>query len=93
MKLHCTNSDAQISISFIIGDVYDIFDTHQMNNLHAAVSPCGRFVASSGFTPDVKVWEVCFDKSGDFKEVKKAFELKGHSAGVYSFSFNSDSSK
>ena len=39
------------------------------------------------------MWEVVFDKSGSFKEVKRAFELKGHDAGVHSFSFNSDSSR
>lgn len=47
------------------------------------------FVA--GFTPDVKVWEVSFDKGGNFREVVRAFELKGHSAGVYCFSFSNDS--
>jgi hypothetical protein len=46
-----------------------------------------------GFTPDVKIWEVVFDKNGEFKEVKRAYELKGHSAGVYNFSFNSDSTR
>lgn len=46
-----------------------------------------------GFTPDVKVWEVGFDRAGNFTGCKRAFELKGHSAGVYSFSFNSDSSR
>lgn len=46
-----------------------------------------------GFTPDVKVWEVGFDKVGGYTGCKRAFELKGHSAGVYSFSFNSDSSR
>lgn len=50
-----------------------------------------RFVASCGFTPDVKVWEVCFSKGGDFQEVTRAFELKGHKAGVCSFSFSNDS--
>lgn len=50
-----------------------------------------RFVASCGFTPDVKVWEVCFGKNGDFREVARAFELKGHTAGVHSFSFSNDS--
>ncbi len=50
-----------------------------------------RFVASCGFTPDVKVWEVCFAKSGEFKEVARAFDLKGHSAGVYFFDFSNDS--
>lgn len=50
-----------------------------------------RFVAACGFTPDVKVWEVCFAKTGEFKEVTRAFDLKGHSAGVYSFDFSNDS--
>lgn len=52
---------------------------------------CGRFVASCGFTPDVKVWEVCFGKKGDFQEVVRAFELKGHSAAVHFFAFSNDS--
>ena len=39
------------------------------------------------------MWEVCFLKSGDFQEVKRAFELKGHSAGVHCFSFNNDSTR
>ncbi|KAL5016827.1 hypothetical protein ScPMuIL_006416 [Solemya velum] len=88
----CTG-DTSIIIWSIKGEVMANIDTHQMNNSHAAVSPCGRFVASAGFTPDVKVWEVCFDKSGNFQEVKRAFELKGHGAAVYSFGFNNDSSR
>lgn len=39
----------------------------------------------------MKVWEVCFAKSGEFKEVVRAFDLKGHSAGVHSFAFSNDS--
>ena len=46
-----------------------------------------------GFTPDIRIWEVVFDKSDSFKEIRRAFELKGHSAGVYAFSFNSDSTR
>ncbi len=52
-----------------------------------------RFVASCGFTPDVKVWEVCFGKSGEFKEVARAFDLKGHSAGVHAFAFSNNSDR
>lgn len=52
-----------------------------------------RFVASCGFTPDVKVWEVCFGKGGEFKEVARAFDLKGHSAGVHAFAFSNDSQR
>ncbi|NWX90690.1 TBL2 protein, partial [Nothoprocta pentlandii] len=85
------SSDTTILIWSLKGDVLASINTNQMNNAHAAVSPCGRFVASCGFTPDVKVWEVCFSKSGDFREVTRAFELKGHAAGVHFFSFSNDS--
>ncbi|KTF77560.1 hypothetical protein cypCar_00010001 [Cyprinus carpio] len=83
--------DTTIVIWDLKGEVLATINTNQMTNSHVAVSPCGRFVASCGFTPDVKVWEVCFAKSGEFKEVARAFDLKGHSAGVYSFDFSNDS--
>lgn len=40
----------------------------------------------------MKVWEVCFSKSGEFLHVKRAFELTGHSSGVYDFAFDTDTS-
>ncbi|XP_027301717.1 transducin beta-like protein 2 [Anas platyrhynchos] len=85
------SSDTTILIWNLKGEVLASINTNQMNNAYAAVSPCGRFVASCGFTPDVKVWEVCFGKSGDFREVIRAFELKGHTAGIHYFSFSNDS--
>ncbi|NWT10900.1 TBL2 protein, partial [Vireo altiloquus] len=85
------SSDTTILIWSPKGEVLASINTNQMNNAYATVSPCGRFVASCGFTPDVKVWEVCFGKNGDFREVTRAFELKGHTAGVQAFSFSNDS--
>ncbi|PKU39908.1 transducin beta-like protein 2 [Limosa lapponica baueri] len=85
------SSDTTILIWSPKGEVLASINTNQMNNAYAAVSPCGRFVASCGFTPDVKVWEVCFGKNGDFREVARAFELKGHTASVHGFSFSNDS--
>ncbi|XP_017694635.1 PREDICTED: transducin beta-like protein 2, partial [Lepidothrix coronata] len=85
------SSDTTILIWSPKGEVLSSINTNQMNNAYATVSPCGRFVASCGFTPDVKVWEVCFGKNGEFREVTRAFELKGHTAGVHSFSFSNDS--
>ena len=41
----------------------------------------------AGFTPDVKVWEVKFTRSGDFEKMSRAFELTGHASGVFSFDF------
>ena len=50
-------------------------------------------MATSGFTPDVKVWEVKFSRSGEFEKVARAFDLTGHTSGVYSFSFSADSGR
>jgi WD40 repeat protein len=87
------SKDTHINIWNLKGDVLGSVDTRLMTNSFAAVSLCGRFFGACGFTSDVKFWEVLFDKSGEFKEIKRAFELKGHSAGVYNFSFNSDSTR
>jgi len=85
------SSDTTILIWNLKGRVLSTINTNQMNNTHAAISPCSRFVASCGFTPDVKVWEVCFGKKSEFQEVVRAFELKGHSAAVHFFAFSNDS--
>ncbi|XP_006057163.2 transducin beta-like protein 2 isoform X1 [Bubalus bubalis] len=85
------SSDTSILIWNLKGQVLSTINTNHMNNTYAAISPCSRFVASCGFTPDVKVWEVCFGKKGDFQEIVRAFELKGHSAAVHFFAFSNDS--
>lgn len=77
----------------IRGDVLATLDTYQMQTFCAKVSPCGRYVASSGFTPDVKVWEVKFSRAGEFEHARVAFTLGGHSSGIYHFDFNPDSSR
>ncbi|KAK7907051.1 hypothetical protein WMY93_015663 [Mugilogobius chulae] len=74
------SADTTIHIWDLRGEILATLNTNQVTTSYAAVSPCGRFVASCGFTPDVKVWEVCF-----------AFDLKGHSAGVHAFAFSNDS--
>jgi len=76
------------------GTVLSKLDTVLGKNFWAKISPDGKLLACSGFTPDVKVWEVKFSKgSGEFESIKRAFELTGHKAGVYHFDFNSDSTK
>ncbi|XP_074635815.1 transducin beta-like protein 2 isoform X3 [Acropora palmata] len=85
--------DTTIILWNLKGEVLSIIDTHQMNNSFASISPCGRFVASAGFTPDVKLWLVEFTKTDEFKQVSRAMELKGHTAGVYHFTFSGDSKR
>lgn len=85
------STDTTIHIWDLKGELLATINTNQMTNSYAMISPCGRFVAACGFTPDVKVWEVCFGKGGEFKEVTRAFDLKGHSAGVHAFAFSNNS--
>ncbi|CAG0886288.1 unnamed protein product [Darwinula stevensoni] len=88
----CSNRN-DLVIWDLKGEVLAQQDTHQVDTYSALISPCGRFVATSGFTPDVKVWEVKFTRTGEFSGLVRAFELKGHNSGVYSFGFNTDSTK
>lgn len=46
----------------------------------------------SGYAPDVKLWEVKFNKSGVYEKTARAFELVGHQSGVWDFAFDPDSS-
>ncbi|XP_032242347.2 transducin beta-like protein 2 isoform X2 [Nematostella vectensis] len=87
------SKDTTIIIWDLKGEVLATLDTLQINNSFSALSPCGRFVASAGFTPDVKLWEVKFNKSDAFEQVSRAMELKGHTAGIYHFSFSADSKR
>ncbi|CAF1266559.1 unnamed protein product [Didymodactylos carnosus] len=88
------SADTKIIIWDTKGEVLSSLETHQGHLNHASVSPCGRFFGSSGFTPDARFFEVCFDKTtGNFKEVRKAFDLKGHNASVLYFSLNKDSTR
>uniref|UniRef100_A0A8C4NDE0 Transducin beta-like protein 2 n=1 Tax=Eptatretus burgeri TaxID=7764 RepID=A0A8C4NDE0_EPTBU len=91
--LMTASNDTTIILWTMKGVVLSSINTNQMQNFHVAVSPCGRFIGSCGFTPDVKIWEVCFGKTGEFREVTRAFELKGHKAGVVSFAFSNDSTR
>lgn len=87
----CSN-DTSIYIWDLKGEILGSVDTKMMNNSFAQVSSCGRFFGTCGFTSEVRTWEVCFDKGGIFTQIKPAFQLS-HSAGVYNFSFNADSTK
>ena len=93
-KYVMTCSDkTNLAIWSIKGELLATADTYHMTTYCARVSPCGRFVATSGFTPDVKVWEVKFQRSGEFDKIHRAFELKGHSSGIFHFDFNADTSR
>ncbi|XP_066153049.1 transducin beta-like protein 2 [Euwallacea fornicatus] len=89
----CSNK-TDLVIWDLKGDQLAKVDTFLMSTTCAKISPCGRFVVASGFTPEAKTWEVTFEKSGEFKEVKPVPQLTlgGHTSGVYDVAFDVDSS-
>ncbi|XP_061716088.1 transducin beta-like protein 2 isoform X2 [Cydia pomonella] len=74
------------------GQKLDTLDTYLMSTYSAKISPCGRFVVATGQVTDIKVMEVCFTKNGEYKQVTKAYDLTGHSSGIYDVAFDVDTS-
>ncbi|XP_063383996.1 transducin beta-like protein 2 isoform X2 [Cydia fagiglandana] len=74
------------------GQKLDTLDTYLMSTYSAKISPCGRFVVATGQVADIKVMEVCFTKNGEYKQVTKAYDLTGHSSGIYEVAFDVDTS-
>ncbi|KAF0313790.1 Transducin beta-like protein 2 [Amphibalanus amphitrite] len=87
----CCSERGRLTVFDLRGGVLASTDTRQAPVHAARISPCGRFIMSAGFTPDVKVWEVAFTRSGDFDKLSRAFELKGHTSGVLDLSATPDS--
>ncbi|XP_057659112.1 transducin beta-like protein 2 isoform X3 [Diorhabda carinulata] len=91
--MSCSNK-TDLVVWDLKGQKLAVLDTYLMNNTRAKISPCGKFIVVSGFSPDAKVWEVIFNKSGEFQDVKpiKELTLSGHTSGVYDVAFDVDSS-
>ncbi|KAF2353611.1 WD40 repeat [Trinorchestia longiramus] len=84
----------QLCLWDLKGELLTSVDTKQGHSLSATVSLDGRFIATSGFTPDVKVYEVLYEKGDNsFKSLKKCFDLTGHNSRVFCCSINTDSTR
>ncbi|XP_066945957.1 transducin beta-like protein 2 isoform X3 [Macrobrachium rosenbergii] len=90
--MSCNNKN-ELIIWNLKGEILQTVDPRHGDTYSAILSPCGRFIATTGFTPDVKVWHVKYSKEGNFEGVKRAFDLSGHNAGIYSCGINSDSTR
>jgi len=89
----CSTNKNDLALFDLKGSLLARLDTVQMTTYYASISPCGKFVAACGFTPDVRVWSVKFSKGGGFEKVSRAFELTGHSSGVYHLAWRNDSAR
>jgi len=86
----CTAKN-EVDIVSLNGNVLTSFVNNQVETYFAKISPDAKLVGTSGFTPEVKLWQVCYSKSGSFERTTRAFELTGHTSGVLSFDFSPDS--
>ena len=87
----CSSNKNDLVLFDLKGSLLQRVDTFQMTTNFASVSPCGTYVAACGFTPDVKVWTVKGSKQG-FDKASRAFELTGHTSGIYHMAWRKDSS-
>ena len=83
----CTNR-TNLIIWDLKGNILEELDTYLMSTNCAKISPCGRFIAATGFTSDAKLWEVKFNKAGEYVKTARAFELCGHTSGIYDIAFD-----
>lgn len=87
------HADTSMFLWGLKGDLLHKFDSQKMGNTHAAVTPSGQFVGVSGFTPDVKLYEVKMGKNNVFEGVHQAMDLTGHHASILHFAFSADSTR
>ncbi|KJH47641.1 WD domain, G-beta repeat protein [Dictyocaulus viviparus] len=88
-----SSHDMKVVLYDIHGNILKILEPKLSSLFDVSLSPDGRFVAVCGFTPDVFVYEVLFNRDGLFQDVKKAFDLKGHNSGVFAVAFNAGSTR
>ncbi len=91
--MSCSGKKNDLALYDLKGNLLNKLDTFQMTTNFGSVSPCGKFVAACGFTPDVKVWSVKFTKAKEFDKIARAFELTGHTSGIYHFAWRNDSAR
>lgn len=60
---------------------------------HRMPTPIEKKNYFAGFTSDVRVFEMVYDKTDNFQALKKVFDLVGHNSRIFSSDFSTDCSK
>lgn len=87
------DSKHSIYILSLRGDIYGKIDASTGGRgkiFHCEISPCGRFVAFCGYSPEVFIYEVEFASQNVFKGIKRVMVLKGHLSSATHFAFSLD---
>ncbi|KAK6024530.1 WD domain, G-beta repeat protein [Ostertagia ostertagi] len=91
--LMSASPDNKIVLYDIHGNILKALEPKMSSLFDVVISPDGRFVAACGFTTEVFVYEVAFNRENVFQDAKRAFDLKGHNSGVFAVDFNANASR
>ena len=71
------------------------FTTNQIRNHYARISPDSSSIVVATHTSEVRFWRIVEDKSGNFKELDRLYQLNqnGHKRGVNWVSFSQDNKR
>ena len=72
------NMDTDIKFWNMNGELLQTINTNQVANYHCVGSKDNRYIAVAAYTPEVKIYEITREKSGEFKKVNKIMTLQGH---------------
>ena len=87
------SEDSHLKLWSLKGTPFHTLDTRQGVGAGLEMSHNGNLVAVYGFTSEVRVFEVEFNRNGDFVDMKRAFELGGHHKSMVSCAFDRDTKK
>ncbi|VDO34422.1 unnamed protein product [Haemonchus placei] len=91
--LMSASPDNKIALYDIHGELLKTLEPKMSSLFDVVISPDGRFVAACGFTTEVFVYEVIFNREKVFQDAKRVFDLKGHNSGVFAVAFNANASR
>lgn len=67
-------------------ELLNTIDTKQVKHFDSILSHSGKFLMAGTWSPDVKIFEVKFEKDKNFKSIGKVMNLGDHKAGVFNIS-------
>lgn len=92
----CSSTDTVINLWDIKGNLIHSLRTNQLSNQMARFSPDGKFIGVATVSTELKLWEICEDKDGNFVSLEKSIKggsSNGHKKTLTSLDFTSDGKK
>jgi WD40 repeat protein len=86
-------ADGEMIIWSVKGEEYARINVCGGTAFNAKVTPCGRYVAACGMSPDVVIHEVKFSAANKFEEVSNLTKLVHPDSSILDVAFSDDSAR